>query len=755
MPNHEILSVREGKLQEQLNPVAAPYLDLEAQDFDRLSQLGVYWSIISKHRWTIATFALIVTVLAAIVSFKATLIYEATARLAIAADTPQIRSLNDLYQQIPTDDAFIGTQIQALQSDNLALRTIEQLGLAGNPAFAPSRSHRSSSPSGSPAVSMDALLGLFQGSLRVEPVRDSHVVKVSFRSTNPELAAKVANALANNFIEYNVRQKYDATRQASGWMEQQLDELKFKVEKSQQAMVDYERQNVIVNVSDKQNVIEQRLADVTRDFTNAQSERLQKESLYELAKSNTSQVGVVAQNELLVLLDGKYADLRTQYIDALGQYGPNYPKVERLRSQVNETQSQMDKERGRVVERVRNDYLAALGRERLLSGAVAKEKVEVGKLSQLMIEHNILKREFDTNQQLYDSLLQRLKDATVSAGLRATNIHVLDAARPPTEPIGPQKLRNIAVALIVGLVMGVSFAFVREALDTSVKTAEEAERLIHAAALAIIPFERALPRWWALPSSGENDKSRSESAALALLRRPSSTLGESFQSLLTSVLLSTASHPPQALLITSSRAGEGKTTTALNLAISFALRGDAVLLIDADLRRPGIGEALRLSNKKGLSSFLAGVHSLEEVLGQFTSVSNLWILPSGPPSPNPAQLLSSSAMESLVSDMRERFKFLIIDSPPILPVTDAMILSRLVDGVILVLESGATPRGAVTRARRMMEHVGARILGVVLNKVDARRDGYYGYYGYDGYYSARSDRTSQSSDSESVDLPRG
>ena len=328
MPNHEVLSVRETKLPEPLNPVNTTFLDLEAQDFDRYSYLGVYWTILSKHRWTITTFALIVTVLAAIFSFRATPIYEASARLAVEADSPQIRSLNDLYQQLPTDDAFIGTQIQALQSENLALRTIEQLGLAGNPAFAPKPDHGGSSPSGSPAASRNALLALVQNGLRVEPVRESHVVKITFRGTNPELAAKIANALAYNFIEFNIRQKYDATRQASAWMEQQLDELKAKVEKSQQAMVDYERQNVIVNVGDKQNVIDQRLSDLTRDFTNAQGERLQKESLYELANSNASQVGVIAQNELLQRLDGKYSDLRTQYVDALAQYGPNYPKVE-------------------------------------------------------------------------------------------------------------------------------------------------------------------------------------------------------------------------------------------------------------------------------------------------------------------------------------------------------------------------------------------------------------------------------------------
>ena len=270
-------------------------------------------------------------------------------------------------------------------------------------------------------------------------------------------------------------------------MEQQLDELKAKVEKSQQAMVDYERQNVIVNIGDKQTVVEQRLAALSQDLTDAQNERMQKESLYDLVRSNESQAALIAQNELLQRLDEKYADLRDRYVDALAQYGPNFPKVVRLRDQVNEVQSIMERERKRVVARIRNDYMAALGRERLLSAAVAQEKVEVGKLSQLLIEHNILKREFDTNQQLYDSLLQHLKDATVSAGLRATNIHLVDSALIPTVPVRPRIMYNIAVGMLVGLVLGVTLAFVQESLDTSVKSAEDVERLIAAPALAVIP----------------------------------------------------------------------------------------------------------------------------------------------------------------------------------------------------------------------------------------------------------------------------
>ncbi len=725
MPNNEALSHRGPTPPVELPHVPAfPVLGIDVQDFEGFSYLQTYWNIVNKRRWTIATVAFIAALLVAIASFKMMPIYEATARLDIEADTPQIQSLNDLYRQVPTDDAFIGTQIQVLESDSLAQRTIEQLGLARDPAWALVVGPGNNEPPVQLQASEDRLLGPFKHRLHVQRVRDSHVVNISFESPEPGLSAKIANSLANNYIEYNFRQKYDATRQASGWMEQQLDELKAKVEKSQQALVDYERQNVIVNISDKESVVEQRLADLSRDLTNAEGDRVQKESLYELVRSNESQVAFVAQNEILQRLEEKFADLKAQYVDALEQYGPKHPKVERLRSQVDEIQSLIDTERKRVVERLRNDYEAALGREKL-------------------------KREFDTNQQLYDSLLQRLKDATVSAGLRATNIHVVDAARPPKVPVRPQKLYNIAVGLVVGLILGVTLAFVKEALDNSIKSIEEAERVVNAPALAVVPLERELPHRPARSLTRNNGTSKPGEAELALLKQPSSALAESFRTLLTSVVLSTAPRPPQALLITSATAREGKSTTALNLAIALAQRGDSTLIIDADLRRPGIAESLDLADGEGLAGFLTGAHSIEAALIQFSPVPTLWVLPAGPKPPNPAQLLSSSAMESLLRELRQRFKFLVIDSPPVLPVTDAMILSTFVDGVAFVVESGVTARGAVARARKVLDNAGARILGLVLNKVDVRHNGYYGYYGH-YYYSSGSGKTKRTPASESV-----
>jgi capsular exopolysaccharide synthesis family protein len=705
------------------------------------THLRTYWEMLLKRRWTVLTVMFVVTTVAAVTSFRQVPIYVATSRVEIDAENSQLQALNDVLQtggDWQIDDAFLQTQVKVLGSDNLAWQTIEGLRLEQNPAFAPTDANSLSLKEKNPIAWQVMLEREFRDCLRVELVRDTRMLEVSFESPNPQLAAQVANALVSNYSEYNFHKKYDATRQASGWMEQQLDELKAKVEKSQQALVDYERENEIANTSDKQNVVEQRLSDLTKDLTEAQSVRLEKESVYQLVQSNESQIAFIAQDELLQRLEEKFADLRSAYVDAQGQFGPNYPKVERLRDQVNEMQVLIEKERKRTVGRIRQDYSSAVGREKLLTAAVAKQKIEVGAMNQLLIQHNMLKREFETNQQLYDSLLQRLKDATVSAGLRATNIHPVDTALPPTAPIRPRKLRDVMAGLTVGLILGVTLAFLREGLDNSIKDADDVERLTSAPVLAIVPAARSLRL-----SKSRSKKRRKDSlnpaetgeVALSVVQDPGSPVAEAYRALRTSVLLSMAPRPPQVLLVTSSQPGEGKSCTSMNLALALAQRGGNVILVDADLRKGSVSPILGMGDQKGLSSYLTGAHPLEEVVRQVEICPSLSVIPAGPRPPNPAELLSSNAMGKLVTELRQRFDHIIIDSPPVLLVTDSTILSNLVDGVVLVAESGGTTRHALARAHRIIESAGGRILGTTLNKVDLRRNGEYGqYYRRYSYY---------------------
>ena len=763
MADNESLSPIERNFPQRVSSLMPTTVELEAHGTEAHFALSTFWHIVMKRAWTIAIATLIVTVLTAAYTYRMVPIYRATASIDVEPDYPQLQSINDLYRQAPSDDySFLLTQVQVLQSDNMAWQTIEQLGLDRNQAPSTPKRDPQASAVQIAAAKKAALTRDLKSNLHVEPLKDSRIIQVSLESSDPELAARIVNALVSNYIEFSFRARYDFTRHASGWMEQQLEDLRAKVEKSQQALVDYERQNLIINVGDKQNITEQRLQDLSRDYTTAQSDRVQKESIYELAKSNEGQIGVIVQNELLVRLEEKYTDLKTAYAEVQGQYGPNFPKVVRLRDQLNELQSLIEKERKQAIQKVRNDYLAALGRETLLAEAMGKQKGEVGQMNQRMIEHNILKREFETNQQLYENLLQRLKDATISAGLQATNIHVIDQATPPVSPIRPDKTRNILASLLVGLIFGITLAFVQEALDSSVRSAEEAERLINAPALAVIPVDRNGYRRKQLPTDQPGSVSGSDGVGLAVLKRPSSHMAESFRSLRTSVLLSTAPRPPQTLLVTSAQMGEGKTSTALNLAIAFSQRGGPVLIIDADLRRPNVAKNLGVANEKGLSSFLTGAHTLQEVLIRSERVKNLWVLPAGPRPPDPAELLSSHMMGATLKGLLKHFTQIIIDSPPVLAVTDGVVLSAHVDGVILVVASGVTARGALARTHRILENARARVLGIVLNKVDLRFDAYYGsYYGpysqsyYDDASVSSSSHSSGGGDSRSKDSSRG
>lgn len=723
--------------------------DVELERTDAYFYLRSYWHVLAKRRSTVLTAAVVLVILVGIVSFKMQPVYKAVARVEVEAEPPQIQSLNDLYRSTPSDDAFLQTQVNVLESDTLAWETLQQLGLARKPEFNTQAASDAPAVSDAGAPVRGQLIKAFRNHLHVELMRNSRMLEVSFESRDPSLAAAVANSLVNNYAEYNFRKKYDATRQASGWMEQQLDELKAKVEKSQQVLVDYERENAIVNISDKEDVVEERLADLSRDFTSAQNDRAQKQSLYELARANPSQAAVLVQDELLQRLEEREADLSAQYADAFSEFGPKYPKVVRLQSQLKAVQSFIDAEGQRLLERIHNDYVAAEGRERLLSDAVVRQKAEVGRLNQLLIRHNILKREFETNQQLYDSLLQRLKDATVTAGLRATNIHVIDSAFVPSSPVRPKRLLNIAIALVVGLILGVTFAFIEEGLDNSIKSVEDVERLIAAPALAIVPAAGSEGSRLYGRATG-NGKARifakaatNGAVALAVLKRPTSALSESYRALRTSILLSTAVRPPQVLLVTSPQPNEGKSCTSLNLALTLAQRNDRVLIMDGDLRKPCVAHHLGLSDEHGLSGLLTGAHDLDKALCRPESVPPLWALPSGPTPPNPAELLSSPRMADVLQQLRERFDHIVVDSPPLLMVTDATILSTLADGVVLVVESGVTVRGALLRAHSLLENAGGRLLGVVMNKVDFRHDTYY-YSKYSRYYRSYYDASAPS-----------
>ncbi len=747
MPDNDSLSPIERHMPQRLSSFTPPMLELEAQGSETHFTFASFWHIVVKRAATIITATVVVTVVTAIYTFKMRPVYRATADIEIESDTAQLQTLNEVYRQAPMEDfSFLTTQIQVLQSDRLAWMTVQQLGGDQGGADGAFAGRAGQSPAQIAQARKTAAIQAFKGGLKVEPMKDTRILEVSYESENPEFAASVVNHLIENYITANVDDRTDFARRASGGMEEKLQDLKEQMMKSQQALIDYERQNLIIT-GDKGGY-DQKMEQLERDYAAAESDRIQKQSLYERAKSNEGQVGIIVQDGILQRMEEKYSDLRMSYADALAMHGPNWPSVVRLRDQLSEQQSLMANASKQVIAKLYNECLSVTARERLLGDELMKEKEAASAQQQKMVEHNILQREFETDQQLYQSLLQRLRDSALAANFQNFNVRIIDPGSVPLSPVRPNRQRNIAAGLLIGLILGITLAFVQEALDSSVRSAEEAEKLVNAPALAVIPAGTDGYRRKSLPRSGSITSVAANPVGLEVLRRPSSPLAESFRSLRTSVLLSTAPRPPQSLLVTSAQVGEGKTSTACNLAVSFAQRGEPVLLIDADLRRPSVAKTLGVPNEKGLSSFLTGAHSLDDVLIPYDRVPNLWVLPAGPRPPDPAELLSSHMMDTTLKDLLKRFTQVVIDSPPLLLVTDAVVLSAIVDGVILVVASGSTARGALTRAHRILENAGARMLGMVLNKVDMRFDTYYGSY-YGPYHQSYYDEIAVSSPTHS------
>jgi polysaccharide biosynthesis transport protein len=553
------------------------------------------------------------------------------------------------------------------------------------------------------------------------------------------MAAQIVNAHIKNYIDQNRRSHYEATTSATSWLTDQLDELRVRMKNSEDARLDYERKNQIWELDDKQNIATQRLAEVNRQLIDAQSESMKKQALFEFAQSGDSDVvPQIRESPGVQELIHKRSDLETQYTDAINQYGPNFPKVVRLQAQLKELEQNLEREKKGVIARLESDYHEAKQREELLSRTLDEQKVEANLMSERMVQYNILKRDAEANKALYDGLLTKLKEAGISSALQSSNIRVVDPAMIPTYPSRPAKARNVALAFLVGLVGGVGLALLREYMDNTVKTPDDIENLARLPSLAVVPAfvdsngDGARSK---LISGFGNGHGHERQVELVAQHLPKSQMSEAFRALRTALLLSQAERPPQVILVTSALPREGKTTAAANLSVTLAQLGDRTLLIDADLRKPGIGRLLNLTTGKyaGLSSYLAGVSSLDLVTVQHPAIPNLSAIPTGPLPPNPADLLSSHRLADAISELRSRYKFIVIDSPPIMAATDAVILSVQADGVLLVVRSGETPKEAFTRTRDLLISVKCHLLGVVLNAVDSSAPDYYYSYRYYPY----------------------
>jgi succinoglycan biosynthesis transport protein ExoP len=714
-----------------------PAIDLSPRE----PHLYDYLLILRKHQWLILSFLLTVVTIVSIATFRMRPVYVARATIEIDRENNNILPFQgaDSYDSMMDLDNYIETQSKVLTSETLALQTIRNSGLATNPEFSAGGVPSEAIATGSLAnQKRPPEVAAFLGSLSVKRIPNSRLMEVSYESTDPVLAARILNAQLENFKAQNIQSRYEATLEATRFLTSQLNELKLTVKQSEDARINYERQNQIWSVDDKSNITTQRLADLDRQLTDAQGQTLKKQALYEYAKAgDIDAVPEIRADPLLQDLQRKRADLSVLFMEAVNQYGPNFPKVQRLQAQMKELDDQIARESKGIILQLESDYREAKQREELIRQALEVQKAETNNMAEKMVQYNILKRESEADKSLYEGLLTKLKEAGISEGLKSSNLRVVDPAMIPSYPARPAKARNIALAFLVGLVGGIGLALLREYLDNTVKTPDDIETLTRLPSLAVVPaFGDGSKRkrrmgFFGSPSTNGLEK-RIELVAQHL---PKSQMSEAFRALRTALLLSQPDHPPQVILVTSALPREGKTTAAANLAVTLAQLGDKTVLVDADLRKPGVGRLLNLGTGKyaGLSSYLAGVSALDLVTVPHPAIPNLAAIPTGPLPPNPADLLSSHKLADAIAELRTKYKFVVIDSPPIMAATDAVILSVQADGVLLVVRSGETPKEAFTRTCDLLTSVKSRLLGVVLNAVDASAPDYYYSYRYYPY----------------------
>ena len=708
-----------------------------------------YLIVIRKHLALSLTFLLTLVSVVAIATYKMKPVYVATAQVEIDRDTssflPFQNGQSDPYWYDTSN--YIETQAKVLMSDTLALETIRSLKLWNYPEFRCSPKEiaildQVSDP-GQQLLKRPPILDAFLGDLSVKRIPNSNLLEVSFQSQNPQLAAMVVNKHLQNFIDLDYRTRYDSAKRASDWLEEQLNDFKTRVEKSEDARLAYERNNQIWTVSEGQDLATQKLADLNKQLTAAQAVRMNDEASYVMVKNGQlDALPQIQQNIVIQNLIQQQNRLQDEYAAGLNKYGPNYPTVQHIRAQMKAVADSLAREKQAVAQEIVTEYRTAEQREELLQKALGQQEQSASEQAQKMVQYNILKREAETDKQLYDSLLEKLKEAGLSAGLHSSNLRIVDPAMVPPTPARPQKARDISLAVIVGLVGGIGLAFFREYLDNTVKTPDDIETLTHLPSLAIVPSlsgnnGHLRPARMLKGSEPKSGRASGQRVALISHEQPQSQIAEAFRALRTSLLLSRADQPPQVILVTSALPKEGKTTAAVNLAITLAQLGDRTLLIDSDLRRPGIARLLGMSGTlhTGLSSYLAGACDMEGCTYPYPGVPELAVIPAGPIPPNPADLLSSQRLVDAIELLRSQYKFVVIDSPPIMLATDAAILSTWSDGVLLVARSGETPKGAFARAQELLASVKCRLLGVVLNAVNTSApDYYYRYYPYYGEY---------------------
>ena len=703
------------------------------EDRDEIDLLA-YWRILLKRRWLVLGVLAGVTAVALLLTLLATPIYRATAMLQIEREMQQVVQVEGITQvQGGQDWDFYQTQYELLKSRALAERVADELNLASSgmlqqleqPSWTgrvmallrPEKRVAAATPATSTtAVQRNQAVGVVRGGLHVEPIRDSALVRLHYDSPIPAFSARVANAIAEGFIASGIERRFGASSYAKKYLEDQLAQVKAKLEQSERQLVEFaQKEGIVTSGKDGQSLEGQNLSDLNSALAAAQDQRIRAQARWGQARSarGAALPADMLSNSIIRTLQQQRAQLQGQYQEKLQVYKPDYPLMQQLKGQLDELDKQIGSELSNIRASVKAEYDAAAAQEGMLMGKLGGLRSQTLDVDKRSIQYNILKREIDTNRELYDGLLQRYKEVGVAGNLSANNISIVDRAEVPGGPFKPSLTMNITIGLGLGLLLGMLLAFVLEFLDDTLKTPQDIEQRLRLPVLGIIP---------------KLSKQTPHEAAQDLR----SAFSESYRSVRTALQFSTDGGVPRVLLVTSPGAAEGKSTSALTLARNFAQLGKRVLLIDADLRNPSQHKALNLRADAGLSSLLAGAAQLPNVVCD-TDDERLKVILAGPLPPNPAELLSGSKLVTLLTLAAQIYDQVIIDGPPVLGIADAPILGNIATGTLLVIQSGHTRIASAQASIKRLHSARAHLIGTLLTQYDAKVAGYG--YTYEGYYA--------------------
>jgi capsular exopolysaccharide synthesis family protein len=683
--------------------------------------LDFLWQVLQKRKWLVLGVATLVFAIAGLINFSITPTYRSSAKIRIQPEAARIFPHKDIYESSASfleTEAYLETQCEVLRSEALAQRVINELNLHQDPRWIqPDQGilrwlQRVTASSGDRGEDFEQTEKLIEN-LEIQPIGRSRIVEVSYCSPYPNLATSIVNTLAEDFIQYNMESRYSTTSKAASFITGHLGKLKKRIEESERELVDYVRKHEIVNFTETDNIITQRLADLNRRRTQVETDLIVKQAEYsEIQHTTAEKLPQTVKNEGISKLESRLHELEQSLANLTSVHGAKWPEVIRVRHEISEVGEQLQEERElalrEAVEQARIDYEVAQNSYNGLMRALQQQRQLATNASEASIQYSLLRRDVEANKEVYEGLLQRVKEASVAAGLGSVDIQVIDFGKLPSAPHRPLTFLNLLLGLVVGLMSGFGLALAVEYTDKTLRTPGDLERQLALPCLGIIPRVLSQAEH---PSLSEQSRLEAQLMAERVL--------EAYRSLRTAILVSRGQTSPQTILLTSALPGEGKTTTAAQLGIVLAQTNRPTLILDLDLRKPEIYEHFKVTQNLGLSYLLEYGSSLSREICE-TNYHNLYLLPGGTAVPNPSELIGSRWMLEALAFLRQHFRYIVIDSAPVLSFTDTTIISPHIDATIFVVRSGHSSFEAPKKAKETIENAGGRIRGAVINDVDLK-----------------------------------